>query len=163
MAFWGISKSYNRPVLYIKKASNIYTTIAFIKSATTPLLSFSFLLLVFLSLDEVQIAHLASFADVVADTHGVQWTDRAGSSRWRWVRCHSPGKTSTLGNSCLQRAQVFNYQRRIKVRSLLLLISQLRAVLCYVFRQCCCQLPKFSETAKMLQKVDVYRADANYI
>ena len=61
--------------------SNIYTTIAFIKSAPTPLLSFSFLLLVFLSRDEVQIAQLASFADVVADTHGVQRTDRAESSR----------------------------------------------------------------------------------
>ena len=81
MAFWGISKSYNRPVLYIKKASNIYATIAFIKSAPTPLLSFSFLLVVFLSRDEVQIAQLASFADVVADTHGVQRTEKAGSSR----------------------------------------------------------------------------------
>ena len=43
LAFWGILRSYNRPVLYIKKASNIYTTREFIKSAPTPLLSFTFL------------------------------------------------------------------------------------------------------------------------
>jgi len=55
-------------------------------------------------------------AVTVTEMHTIQWAERGDGNCWRWIWCHTPCKTSSVGNSCLQGTEVYDYQREIKVR-----------------------------------------------
>jgi len=147
MAYWGISRSYNRPVLYIKKASNIYTTRAFIKSVVVQLFSFLFFSrwmryrlltwrrLLMLSQIRMEYSELTELEAIAEGGFGV--IHRAKHQRWGTV-VYKELKSSIIKD----RSKFVHYCCSFHSC----------ADAFAVFRQCCCQLPKFSKTAKCYKK-----------